>query len=449
MRMQDLEYWRDPLYSYGPWLSQGEESGCQSFHDNPGNTGNWNNTYEQWTAQQAWRSYLVHGGPKEIVNNLAKYAECDVKGTLAKFDTNGNDLIQYSSGTLPGNDADSVAFKYYGNRPQDRTESSFWYSGAKAAAAEYSLLGNKAKAAEMNAIAARIKDAILGTLWADGPIDTPGGGGEAIGPRVAGQLGNAVRLSGSGDYVNLPSGIVSGLGDFTVSTWVNPAANSTWSRVFDFGTGTNLYMFLTVSAGATPRFAITSSGPGGEQQLNGTAPLPLNQWSHLAVTLAGSTGTLYVNGTPVATNPSMTLHPSSLGQHQPELDRALAVQRPVPERHGRRFPDLRAGAGRRRRAGARRRAAGRGRRRLLPLRRGQRRGRGRLVRGRARRHHRVADQAEQRLPPNRVKTPGTAAPNYNQVDFPTVQARLVRVMMTRATGFAVGLKEVQVFRLTH
>ena len=50
MRLQDLKFWRDPLYSYGPWLSQGEESGCQAFHDNPGNTGNWNNTYEQWTA---------------------------------------------------------------------------------------------------------------------------------------------------------------------------------------------------------------------------------------------------------------------------------------------------------------------------------------------------------------------------------------------------------------
>jgi len=57
MRLQDLKFWRDPLYSYGSWLSQGEESGCQAFHDNPGNTANWNNTYEQWTAQEAWKSY--------------------------------------------------------------------------------------------------------------------------------------------------------------------------------------------------------------------------------------------------------------------------------------------------------------------------------------------------------------------------------------------------------
>jgi uncharacterized protein len=58
---------------------------------------------------------------------------------------------------------------------------------------------------------------------------------------------------------------------------------------------------------------VTTSGPGGEQGLNGTAALPLNQWSHLAVTLSGSTGTLYVNGAAVARDASMTLDPSVLG----------------------------------------------------------------------------------------------------------------------------------------
>jgi hypothetical protein len=314
MRMQDLQYYRDPLYSYGPWLSQGEESGCQAFHDNPGNTGNWNNTYEQWTASQAWQSYLVHGGPPSVVADLAKYAECDLKGTLAKFDTNHNGLIEYSSGTLPGNDADSVAFKYYGTRPQDRTETSYWYAGAQAAAAEYALLGNTAKANEMTTIANQIRTAILDTLWADGPINVGGGSGQATGPRTTGQLGNALRLNGSGEYVNLPAGIVSGLTDFTVSAWVNPAANTAWSRVFDFGTGTTANMFLTVSAGGGPlRFAITTSGGGAEQQINAPSTLPLNTWSHVAVTLSGNTGTLYVNGTPVASNTAMTLRPRDLG----------------------------------------------------------------------------------------------------------------------------------------
>jgi hypothetical protein len=136
----------------------------------------------------------------------------------------------------------------------------------------------------------------------------------ATGPRVPGRIGNAVQLSGNGEYVDLPDGIVSGLHDFTVSAWVNPSANSAWSRVFDFGTGTGNYMFLTLSAGGGPlRFAITTSGNGAEQQLNAPGTLPLNTWSHVAVTLSGNTGTLYVNGQPVATNNNMTLTPAALG----------------------------------------------------------------------------------------------------------------------------------------
>jgi hypothetical protein len=47
--------------------------------------------------------------------------------------------------------------------------------------------------------------------------------------------------------------------------------------------------------------------------------------------------------------------------------------------------------------------------------------------------------------PSQVHSPDNPAANYNDVTFPTVLTSQVRVVMTRATGFAVGLKEIQVF----
>ncbi|MFI5912380.1 beta-L-arabinofuranosidase domain-containing protein [Dactylosporangium sp. NPDC051541] len=150
---------------------------------------------------------------------------------------------------------------------------------------------------------------------------TPGGGGEQPAPaigRVPGRFGNALKLNGTSkaQYCTLPQEAINQLTDFTIATWLNLASTGSWTRLFDFGQSTAINMFLTPRAGVTgnvPRFAITVGGSGGEQQINGTAALPVNQWVHIAVTLSGGTGTMYVNAQPVGTNTAMTLNPSRLG----------------------------------------------------------------------------------------------------------------------------------------
>ncbi len=169
MHMQDLKYFRNPVYSYGNWISSGESSKYGPFTDNPGDTAHWgvgspNGTYEQYIGREAWNSYKVHGGAPALLNNLARYIAGDVNGQLAKYDTNRNYLIEYDSGALTGNDADAVALAYY-QRAQERTESAFWYAGARSAAEAYTLLGNSAQATTMNTTANNIRSAVLNNLW--------------------------------------------------------------------------------------------------------------------------------------------------------------------------------------------------------------------------------------------------------------------------------------------
>ncbi|PSL02756.1 glucose/arabinose dehydrogenase [Haloactinopolyspora alba] len=150
---------------------------------------------------------------------------------------------------------------------------------------------------------------LLGTAQVEGSVDI----GRVAGPEG---FGSAVQLNGSSslERVDMPAGVVSDVQDFTISAWVNWNGNQTWARIFDLGSGTDNYMFLTPSAGGTGnlRYAITTGA--GEQQINGSQPLPTDGWQHVAVTLSGDTGTLYLNGEPIGTNENMTLSPSDLGQ---------------------------------------------------------------------------------------------------------------------------------------
>lgn len=123
----------------------------------------------------------------------------------------------------------------------------------------------------------------------------------------------AIRFYGGAG--TLPNGVVAGLDDFTIATWVKADSITAWARVFDFGNDTNNYMFLSARAGVAGnpiRFAITNAGGAAEQRVDGPS-LALNTWTHLAISLSGNTATLYVNGVAVATNSGITLRPSSLG----------------------------------------------------------------------------------------------------------------------------------------
>jgi len=129
-----------------------------------------------------------------------------------------------------------------------------------------------------------------------------------------GVSGNAATLSGAAQYVQLPSGIVSTLTSFSISAWIYQRSGAVGygDRLFDFGTGTTVNMFVTTDADAL-RYAVTKGGHPAEENLLTNGILPLDSWQHLAVTQAGATATLYRNGAVVSQNGATTLNPSALG----------------------------------------------------------------------------------------------------------------------------------------
>ncbi|MBN1517303.1 hypothetical protein JXA32_12140 [Candidatus Sumerlaeota bacterium] len=129
---------------------------------------------------------------------------------------------------------------------------------------------------------------------------------------ATGQLDQAIDLDGSNDLVTLPEGVAE-FDDITIAAWVNWDGGGSWQRIFDFGNGTSEYMFLTPSSGTgILRFAMLTGS--GEQQLNASSALSTSAWRHVAVTISGNTGRMYVNGSQVAYNLSMTINPSDINQ---------------------------------------------------------------------------------------------------------------------------------------
>jgi hypothetical protein len=120
-----------------------------------------------------------------------------------------------------------------------------------------------------------------------------------------GKFGGALKFDGVNDRVNVPDKPTLDLTNrFTVEAWVKPSVLTGWRTVLMKETPDGLsYALYANDNEPKPAAYGRINGSGFSNGSSGTAPLPVNAWTHLAATYNGSALALYVNGVQVDSQP--------------------------------------------------------------------------------------------------------------------------------------------------
>ena len=131
---------------------------------------------------------------------------------------------------------------------------------------------------------------------------------------TSGQLNSAMTFSGGDDHLSLPSGITSGITDFTISCWVNLGDVENFSPIFYFE-GSNGAELSIIPNPVTNKIRFELSKGNTIFRLAASEPedLPKNEWVHIAATLYGQKGAFYINGEIIDSDNLLTLTPNDLG----------------------------------------------------------------------------------------------------------------------------------------
>lgn len=138
---------------------------------------------------------------------------------------------------------------------------------------------------------------------------------------IYGKQVKALTLPGGADgsYLQLPNGILEDKDAVTISMWVKLTTNTGYQRIWDFGTGTDKYMYL-LSDGGNDGFkgyasAITVDGWSNEK---GVAKgqdnnIDKNRWVLTTVVMDGAKMSLYENGKQIGETKDTGLTVKALG----------------------------------------------------------------------------------------------------------------------------------------
>jgi O-glycosyl hydrolase len=139
-----------------------------------------------------------------------------------------------------------------------------------------------------------------------GVLDSSGSGNngtvEGATRATSGKYGGALSFDGDGDMVTVPDAASLRLATaMTLQAWVQPSASTDYTTVLLKERAGGLAYALYGTDGADKPPAGYLNLGGSDVSVTGTANLPLNAWTHLAVTYDGANLRLYVNATLTST----------------------------------------------------------------------------------------------------------------------------------------------------
>ncbi len=113
-------------------------------------------------------------------------------------------------------------------------------------------------------------------------------------------------------YLTLEEGVMEGLDDFTISTWVKLISFGSWSRIFDFGNGEDSWMMLSPQSGSlnTLGYGVTHDGESHDVSVNYV--FPKFKWVHIALVQEGDSSSIYADGVELGRG-YMPVKPADLG----------------------------------------------------------------------------------------------------------------------------------------
>lgn len=138
---------------------------------------------------------------------------------------------------------------------------------------------------------------------------------------TAGRSGAAVELpaqpaEAAQAFVTLSAGIFDDVQDATIATWVSVSETRPWSRILDVG-GSKGFLYLASARHAPPdtgmRFSIYPGEAANEGTVATQGQLPLNVWKHVAITVQGSTYSMFIDGHRVESTTTAATPPSGIG----------------------------------------------------------------------------------------------------------------------------------------